>query len=88
MQEFDVYASWMIQAEKIGHCVVENARGKEIIGFSYEREWLRRHPGFVLDPDILQMEGIQFPPANKPCCCRETNKIKNLRIVGGFLLIL
>ena len=67
MQEFDVYASWMIQAEKIGHCVVENARGKEIIGFSYEREWLRRHPGFVLDPDILQMEGIQFPPANKPC---------------------
>ena len=67
MREFDVYAAWMTPEEKIGRCVVENARGKEIIGFAYEREWLKKHPGFVLDPDIYQMEGIQFPPANKPC---------------------
>lgn len=67
MNEFDVCAAWMTSEEKIGHCVIENARGKEIIGFAYEREWLRNHPGFVMDPDIFQAEGIQFPPANKPC---------------------
>lgn len=67
MNEFDVCAAWMTSEEKIGHCVIENARGKEIIGFAYEREWLRNHPEFVMDPDIFQAEGIQFPPANKPC---------------------
>lgn len=67
MREFDVYAAWTAPEEKIGHCVVENARGKETIGFAYEREWLKCHPGFLLDPDIYQTEGIQFPPESKPC---------------------
>ena len=70
MNEFDVCAAWMTSEEKIGHCVIENARGKERSGFAYEREWLRNHPGFVMDPDIFQAEGIQFPPANKPCLCK------------------
>ena len=37
MNEFDVCAAWMTSEEKIGHCVIENARGKEIIGFASER---------------------------------------------------
>ena len=67
MHEFDVYAGWTIPEEKIGRCIIENARGNEIIGFAYERQWLSDHPDIILDPDIYQMEGMQFPPANKTC---------------------
>ena len=67
MHEFDVYAGWMIPEEKIGRCIIENARGNETIGFAYERQWLLDHPDIMIDPDIYQMEGMQFPPAGKSC---------------------
>ena len=67
MREFDVFAAWLMPEEKIGRCVIENTRGKEIIGFAYERTWIENHPGFIFDPDIYQTEGLQFPPADKPC---------------------
>ena len=38
MREFDVYAAWVAPEEKIGRCVIENARGKEIIGFAKKKE--------------------------------------------------
>lgn len=67
MREFDIYAGWKTPEEKIGRCIIENARGNEIIGFAYERQWLSDHPDIMLDPDLYQMEGLQFPPAGKPC---------------------
>ena len=67
MHEFDVYAGWLSPEEKIGRCIIENARGNEIIGFAYDKSWLVAHSGFSLDPDIYPMEGLQFPPSGKPC---------------------
>ena len=67
MKEFEVYADWLIPGKKIGRCIIENVRGTEVIGFSYEREWLRKFPGIFLDPDLYPIEGMQFPPAPKRC---------------------
>lgn len=67
MHGFDVYAGWMNPEEKIGRCIIEDARGNEVIGFAYERQWLSDHPDIILDPDVYQVEGMQFPPAGKPC---------------------
>ncbi len=67
MREFAVYAGWLNPEEKIGHCLIEQARGNEVIGFSFERNWLRKHPGLILDPDIYPVEGPQFPPSGKSC---------------------
>lgn len=67
MKAFSVIAGWLNPEEKIGTCEIENARGKEIIAFEYDNDWLKKHPGFMLDPDIYGMRGRQYPPVNKPC---------------------
>ncbi|MBQ9361749.1 MAG: type II toxin-antitoxin system HipA family toxin [Lachnospiraceae bacterium] len=67
MREFRVHAGWTDPVRLIGICNIENAHGREVISFSYDREWLREHSGFILDPDIFAMEGRQYPSMNKPC---------------------
>ena len=67
MNRFSVIAGWLDPEEIIGTCEIENARGKEIISFEFDTGWLSAHPGFILDPDIYNMRGRQYPPADKPC---------------------
>lgn len=67
MREFDVHAGGLEPMEKIGRCIIESVRGNETISFSYERQWLKNHPDFVMDPDVYRIEGMQFVPAGKPC---------------------
>lgn len=67
MREFSVYAGWLDKEEKIGRCVIEQVRGNETIGFAYDHGWLLKHPGFIMDPDLYPMEGLQFVPDQKPC---------------------
>ncbi len=45
MREFRVHAGWTDPVRLIGICNIENAHGREVISFSYDREWLREHSG-------------------------------------------
>lgn len=67
MNGFEVIAGWLHPEQVIGHCVIERARGKEVISFSFDDVWLKDHPGFFLDPDIYAAPGRQYPPGDKPC---------------------
>lgn len=57
----NVLAGWADDRPKIGTCYFEHARGNEVISFEYDREWLRNHPDFVLDHDILPVSARQYP---------------------------
>lgn len=67
MREFLVVAGWLKPEMKIGICEIESARGRETISFRYDEEWLKKHPNLVIDPDIISMEGRQYPPEGKQC---------------------
>ena len=67
MRSFEVHAGWLDPIEVIGKCYIEEARGKEIISFSYDNNWLASHPEIILDPDVFPMSGRQFPPSDKSC---------------------
>lgn len=67
MNTFEVHAGWLDNPERIGNCYIDKARGNEVISFSYDAAWIKNHPDFILDPDIILMTGRQYPPADKPC---------------------
>lgn len=67
MREFFVVAGWLKPEMKIGICEIESARGRETISFRYDEEWLKKHPNLVIDPDIISMEGRQYPTEGKQC---------------------
>ncbi len=67
MKRFEVLAGWMEPELVIGVCDVVAARGKELVSFSYDVDWLRRFPGLIIDPDIAAVPGRQYPPEDKPC---------------------
>lgn len=67
IKSFGVYAGWLEPEELIGTCSVENARGREVISFSYSENWLLEHAGFFLDPNIYPMTGRQYPPEGLSC---------------------
>lgn len=46
--------------ERLGVISVQSTRGKEFFSFEFEREWLRKHPDQILDPDLQLYAGPQF----------------------------
>lgn len=64
MREITVHAGWEGDAI-IGKVFVQEIRGKENFSFEYDLEWLKKHENFVLDPDIENREGMQYPPSGK-----------------------
>lgn len=60
-----VYADWMEEPTLIGvlHAVIE--RGRERYSFEYNASWLENHADMMLDPDIYQEVGRQYPQAGK-----------------------
>ncbi len=66
-----VYADWigmsreMITPAPIGILKAEQIRGKEIFSFEYDKDWLNTKPSFLLDPDLLQYSGLQYPKEEK-----------------------
>ena len=66
-----VYADWigmsreMITPAPIGILKAEQVRGKEIFSFEYDKGWLNTKPSFLLDPDLLQYSGLQYPKEEK-----------------------
>lgn len=61
-KRFKVCAGWYEGNPEIGKCYIERARGVEIISFEYSREWLAKHPNFLLGPDVQNILGRQYPP--------------------------
>ena len=60
-----VYADWMEEPILIGvlHAVIE--RGRERYSFEYNASWLENHADMMLDPDLYQETGRQYPQAGK-----------------------
>ena len=46
--------------ERLGEISVQSTRGKEFFSFEFDREWLKKHPGQILDPDLQLYAGPQF----------------------------
>lgn len=63
-----VYENWKDSSpSKIGTLYIDGGKGKEVISFEYDEEWLKNADGsFVLDPDLSLFRGRQYTPLNKP----------------------
>lgn len=60
-----VYADWLAEPTLIGTLHVSVNHGRESYAFEYDNEWLDGHPNMMLDPDIYQTLGRQYPKAGK-----------------------
>ena len=52
--EVFVYENWSdTNPEKLGTLFVDGNKGKEVVSFEYNIEWLQEHPcSFFFDPDL------------------------------------
>ena len=46
--------------ERLGVISVQSTCGKEFFSFEFDKEWLRKHPDQILDPDLQLYAGPQF----------------------------
>ena len=49
----------------VGVLSAQALRGKEVFSFSFTDEWLTRHQGKLLDPDLQLYSGKQYLPDDK-----------------------
>lgn len=63
----EVCAGWLKDTPVIGFCNIERARGSEVISFEFRKDWLARNPGLLLDPELMNVTGRQYPVKGKPC---------------------
>jgi serine/threonine-protein kinase HipA len=58
-----VYAHWkeMPEPKIIGILSAQQAKGKKVFSFEYDKEWLKSEQKFILDPDIQLYGGPQYP---------------------------
>lgn len=62
-----VYAHWqgMKGPVEIGVLTAQQAKGKKAFSFAYHKEWLDAYKPLVLDPDLSNYPGPQYPTHNK-----------------------
>lgn len=62
-----VYENWRgPNPEKIGTLYIDSGKGKEVISFEYDENWLTNIEGnFVFDPDLALFRGRQYAPLDK-----------------------
>lgn len=61
-----VFAGWFAEPKLIGTVFEQNnGRGKAVISFEYDLDWLVNNPEFMPDPDILPFPGRQYLPLHK-----------------------
>lgn len=67
VDEIYVYENWKSNIPSlIGTLYVDGGRGKQIVSFEYDDEWLKDLSNNVsLDPDLGMFRGRQYPPADK-----------------------
>lgn len=63
-----VYENWRgVLPERIGILYIDSGKGKEIISFEYDEDWISDSAcSFVFDPDLSLYKGRQYVPLNKP----------------------
>ena len=63
-----VYENWSgLTPNKIGTLYIDGGKGKEVISFEYDEEWLTKADrNFVFDPDLSLFRGRQYTPLDKP----------------------
>lgn len=63
-----VYENWRgVLPERIGILYIDSGKGKEIILFEYDENWISDSAcSFVFDPDLSLYKGRQYVPLNKP----------------------
>jgi len=66
-QTIGVYGDWVPDQQpfKIGTMVVDRVRGKELLSFTYDVQWLTRSDALTLDPDLQLYLGLQYPPSGR-----------------------
>lgn len=67
VNEIFVYENWKSDTPSlIGTLYVDGGRGKQIVSFEYDGEWLNDLTNNVsLDPDLKMFKGSQYAPGNK-----------------------
>lgn len=60
-----VYADWLEEPTLIGVLHVTTERGRERYSFECNESWLENHADMILDPDIYQGMGRQYPQVGK-----------------------
>lgn len=65
--EVFVYENWSdTNPEKLGTLFVSGNKGKEVVSFEYDEDWLKGHPcSFFFDPDLALYQGRQYTPLGK-----------------------
>ena len=63
-----VYENWKHAIpNKLGTLFVDGGKGKEVISFEYDEDWLANADDkFVFDPDLALFRGRQYTPLDKP----------------------
>jgi serine/threonine-protein kinase HipA len=63
-----VYENWSGPVpNKIGALYMDAGKGKDILSFEYDEEWLTKADrSFVFDPDLSLFRGRQYTPLDKP----------------------
>ena len=67
MDKVFVYENWSGPVpNKIGALYIDALKGKEVISFEYDEEWLTKADrNFVFDPDLSLFRGRQYTPLDK-----------------------
>lgn len=67
IEKIYVYENWKGSKEsKIGTLHIDGGKGKEVISFEYDEEWLANEDdNFVFDPDLSLFRGRQYTPIDK-----------------------
>ena len=67
MKKVYVYENWSgPDPEKIGVLYMDGGKGREVISFEYNEEWLaNKTDNFVFDPDLSFYIGRQYAPLDK-----------------------
>lgn len=68
IEKIYAYENWKNpNPSKIGTLYVDSGKGKEIVSFEYDEDWLANVDGnFVFDPDLALFRGRQYSPIDKP----------------------
>ena len=60
-----VYADWLQEPTLIGTLHVSRNHGRESYAFEYDDKWLQEHSDMMIDPDLYQGPGRQYPKVGK-----------------------
>lgn len=53
------------EPRRMGSLRRQVGRGSEVFSFEYDRDWLKTSDAFSLDPDLVLVQGPQYPAANR-----------------------